>query len=47
MFIFVWFLIPEIKGLSLERVDDLFGVTELAKNIEEEGRVEYAHAPPT
>jgi len=36
MFVFVWFFIPETKGLSLERMDDLFGVTEaLAKNVEE------------
>jgi len=34
MFFFVWFLIPETKGLSLEKMDDLFGVTELVKNIE-------------
>ena len=40
MFIFVWFLIPETKGLSLERMDDLFGVTELVKHVEEEG---HAH----
>lgn len=36
MFFFVWFLIPETKGLSLERMDELFGVTEMAKDIEEE-----------
>ncbi|KAL5395389.1 hypothetical protein PMIN02_004079 [Paraphaeosphaeria minitans] len=36
MFFFVWFLIPETKGLSLERMDDLFGVTELVKRIEED-----------
>lgn len=34
MFIFVWFLVPETKGLSLERMDDLFGVTELVKDVE-------------
>ena len=34
MFIFVWFLIPETKGMSLEKMDDLFGITELIKNIE-------------
>lgn len=45
MFIFTWFLIPETKSLSLERMDNLFGVTELIKNIEEEGRVEHAYAP--
>jgi hypothetical protein len=27
MFIFVWLLIPETKGLSLEQMDELFGVT--------------------
>lgn len=38
MFFFVWFLIPETKGLSLERMDDLFGVTEIAKRlVDEEG----------
>ena len=40
-------MIPETKGLSLEHMDDLFGVTELVKNIEEEGRGEHVHAPPT
>ena len=34
MFLFVWFLIPETKGMSLEKMDDLFGITELIKNIE-------------
>lgn len=28
MFFFVWFFIPETKGISLERMDELFGVTE-------------------
>lgn len=35
--------IPETKGLSLERMDDLFGVTEMAKKMEDE---EGAHAIP-
>jgi hypothetical protein len=41
MFFFVWFLVPETKGLSLEKMDDLFGITELIKNMEadREGRV--------
>lgn len=26
MFIFTWFLVPETKGISLEKMDDLFGV---------------------
>lgn len=42
MFFFVWFFIPETKGLSLERMDDLFGVTELVKNIEEDRGVHPA-----
>jgi len=36
MFFFVWFLIPETKGMSLERMDDLFGVTEIAKQMADE-----------
>jgi hypothetical protein len=27
MCVFVWFFIPETKGLSLEKMDELFGVT--------------------
>ncbi|KAK5172041.1 uncharacterized protein LTR77_003678 [Saxophila tyrrhenica] len=36
MFVFVWFLVPETKGLSLETMDDLFGVTELVKKMDDE-----------
>ena len=36
MFVFVWFLIPETKGMSLEKMDDLFGVTEVAKMVGDE-----------
>ncbi|KAJ5625938.1 hypothetical protein N7510_002247 [Penicillium lagena] len=32
MGVFVWFFIPETKGLSLEKMDDLFGVTELVEH---------------
>ncbi|KAG9189543.1 quinate permease [Alternaria panax] len=42
MFIFVWFFIPETKGLSLEKMDDLFGITELVKNMEAD-RENHAH----
>lgn len=40
MFIFVWFLIPETKGMSLERMDDLFGVTEMVKHLDDEEKAE-------
>lgn len=36
MGLFVWFFVPETKGLSLESMDDLFGVTELVKQVEAE-----------
>lgn len=32
MFFFVWFFVPETKGISLEAMDKLFGVTEDTKN---------------
>lgn len=31
MFVFTWFFIPETKGISLERMDDLFGITGLVE----------------
>ncbi|ODA82441.1 hypothetical protein RJ55_00948 [Drechmeria coniospora] len=34
MGLFVWFCVPETKGISLERMDDLFGDAEAAKSIE-------------
>ncbi|KAJ6092979.1 hypothetical protein N7486_008268 [Penicillium sp. IBT 16267x] len=34
MCVFVWFFIPETKGMSLENMDDLFGVTELLQQKE-------------
>ncbi|KAJ5550620.1 hypothetical protein N7535_001435 [Penicillium sp. DV-2018c] len=39
MSVFVWFFIPETKGLSLEKMDELFGVTQLLeqKNADVEG----------
>lgn len=37
MFFFVWFLVPETKGVSLEKMDDLFGLTAASvKTIDEE-----------
>ncbi|KAF7545021.1 hypothetical protein G7Z17_g9503 [Cylindrodendrum hubeiense] len=36
MGIFVWFFVPETKGVSLEKMDDLFGVTELVKQLDNE-----------
>jgi hypothetical protein len=46
MFIFVWFLVPETKGMSLEHMDNLFGITELVKNIEAD-RENHAHSNAT
>lgn len=31
MGVFVWFFIPETKGVSLERMDELFGVVQVAE----------------
>ncbi|KFY31838.1 hypothetical protein V493_00751 [Pseudogymnoascus sp. VKM F-4281 (FW-2241)] len=41
MFVFTWFLVPETKGISLERMDDLFGVTRLV-----EEKMERDEIPP-
>lgn len=41
MFFFTWFFIPETKGISLERMDDLFGVTRLV-----EEKMERDEVPP-
>ncbi|KAM0231524.1 hypothetical protein ACHAP5_011027 [Fusarium lateritium] len=34
---FVWFLVPETKGLSLEQMDELFGVGDLHSKLDAEG----------
>jgi len=47
MFVFVWFFVPETKGLSLEKMDELFGSadTSSGKSIDDEAahRVESIH----
>lgn len=36
MGIFVWFCVPETKGVSLEKMDELFGMTEPLKQVDNE-----------
>lgn len=36
MGLFVWFFVPETKGLSLEKMDELFGMTETVKQLDAE-----------
>ncbi|EQK97459.1 quinate permease [Ophiocordyceps sinensis CO18] len=43
MGIFVWFCVPETKGISLEKMDELFGMTESLK----QGDTRLAHEPST
>ncbi|KAM0324131.1 hypothetical protein ACHAQA_008323 [Verticillium albo-atrum] len=44
MSVFVYFFIPETKGLSLEQMDGLFGVTELVKRLDDEPEAAAATA---
>ncbi|KAL4944231.1 hypothetical protein BDV06DRAFT_233700 [Aspergillus oleicola] len=37
MFVFVWFFVPETKGLSLEKMDELFGVAHVDTTKENPG----------
>lgn len=50
MFVFVWFFVPETKGLSLEAMDSLFGVTEVnsktALNEPDNEKERTADTPP-
>lgn len=41
-FFFVWFLIPETKGMSLEKMDELFGITDDFLRIMDENQRERA-----
>lgn len=46
MFFFVWFLIPETKGISLEKMDGLFGGIQGGKGEGEEAQIEHASTKP-
>jgi hypothetical protein len=37
MFFFTWFFVPETKGISLERMDEIFGVVDTKMELENKG----------
>ncbi|KUI71373.1 putative quinate permease [Cytospora mali] len=41
-FLFAWFLIPETKGMSLEKMDELFGITDDFLRVLDENQRERA-----
>lgn len=43
MFFFVWFFVPETKGISLEHMDRLFGVTDAPEKSSIEGGDDLAN----
>jgi hypothetical protein len=45
MWFFVYFLVPETKGISLEKMDELFGVTDAGGKVidDQEKQPEAAH----
>lgn len=46
MFFFTWFFVPETKGMSLEKMDEVFGVTELAEKKIESRNASVSEATP-
>jgi sugar porter (SP) family MFS transporter len=42
--VFVWFFVPETKGISLEKMDELFGMTEEVKRLDDEPEVARAES---
>ena len=36
MGLYVWFFVPETKGIALEKMDELFGLAEAVKDVEGE-----------
>lgn len=41
---FVWFFVPETKGISLEKMDELFGMTEEVKRLDDDPEMPRAES---